>query len=349
MKKIYRTSLMIFLSINNIFLLHGMQEQGALELYRQLKFPRDGAVTSVSLDSSLSKCACIIKPNLFSGAMRMNVINSATEETVTTDMQGMGPVEFSCFGKNSNKIGLITQQGKIRTFDCDKRSVEELCNDKRFSAIAFGRDKFFAGNHEGEIFIIGTGNQCKKMFQMPANQSGQLPIIITMACDTPGLNMALAGVNEECAYVIPTNQSNAIATKLYWNGVAYPNTKVSFDGTGLWVAAAAGKMAIVYSLAKNSESSEEDGSFAFEFEKKVTDVVFGPTKDYLFVCLENGSVYLSQSKNAIRPGHPENYSDLLLTVEDTIESLVYCNQTKMLGLATIYYAAIYRFLLTEKE
>src|SRR5205085_10361167 len=109
-------------------------------------------------------------------------------------------------------------------------------------------------------------------------------------------NIVLAGVAADGTLgfmqVMPIVELSNISSILYRTiDPCSPITKVHFDDSGSMVVRAHEEKITVCHI------DDREPSIFFEFAAKVMEVIFGPTKDYLFVGLEDGSVYLSQSKN----------------------------------------------------
>ncbi len=323
-------------------------EQQILQLHKEVSLPAD--VTAVGFNKHLPFIAYASR-----GANNTHTtveMYDTNENAVVGSQKIAGNANVLCFNDRACDVGLLTNNGVV-LINWQHESVEmKNESDCYYSALHFNEGHCYAGTSIGQLYELQPGQQAELVCHMPHGDFGthykdKHPYCSSVAFDDINKRVGLAGksVIDQGLYFV-FNEDNSHHASFYCNdGTLELMTQSCFDPvSGLLYAVAAGKLLIIDNMKDAGKRVNPNMHTKwFKYDSPVTQLCFDGTDKRLFVGLENGEVYLSKLKNAGHLNHPDYKSTLLLQWEHPIQALSFNAAENMLGIATLYKAALFRY------
>lgn len=339
----------IFFVLNYAIILFGMEQQ-ILTLHQKITIPTN--VTSISFSKNLPLIAYASKgPNDFKTTVAVSDTNGDHECGI---VQVEGNVNFLCFNDRAWYVGMLTNDGVVLVDWQNPPYAIQNQKNSFYSALHFNEGHCYAGTSIGQLFKLPENRSAELECRMPHGNFGKgyenkHPHVSSIAFENIYKRVGLAGMDvmKDGSYTV-MNEDTSPHSVYCGHGTLAPMTQSCFDSSGLFYAVAAGKLLFIYNMqdARRPVNSNYHEKY-FKYDSSITQLCFDGTDKRLFVGLENGEVYLSELKYTEHLNHPEKHSTLLLQWKHPIKALSFNAASSMLGVATLYKAALFKYLFGQ--
>ncbi len=326
-------SMSVFFVLNYTLFLCGAEQQ-IITLYKEITIPAD--VTAISFCKNQLLMAYASRSA--NDSKTTVAVVDTREDHKCESAQVDGNVNTLCFNDRAWYVGMLTNNGVVLVDWQNPPVTIENQENSFYSALKFNEGHCYAGTSIGQLFKLQENRSAELVYSMPRGD-----YISSIAFDDVYKRVGLAGksVTEQGLFIV-INEDNS--SHIEYGGSDKPMTQSCFDSSGLLYAVATGQRLVI-------DNMEQAESFVhpkwFEYSSPVTQLCFDGTDKRLFVGLENGKVYLSDLKDAGDRKNPGLDSTLLLQWEHPIQALSFNAAENMLGIATLYKAALFKYLTRQ--